>query len=145
MGTQPTLEEWLDAEGYKHGIDSAPNQSGLTPLMQAARKGEAAIVASLLEANVDVHATNADGNNALWLACYAESLGIISLLLEAGISLNHQNRSGATCLMFAASSGKDRVVAELLRQGAQRALRTFDDFSALDMASTEECLRLLRA
>lgn len=62
MGTQPILEEWIESHGYEDGIDSAPNSSGLTPLMQAARKDEAEIVASLLEAGVDVHATNPDGN-----------------------------------------------------------------------------------
>lgn len=144
MGTLPKLDEWLRSNGYEDGIDSAPNGFGLTPLMQAARKGEATIVTSLIEADVDVHATNPDGNNALWLACYAQSITVIHLLLDAGISINHQNRTGATCLMFAASSGRDALVKVLLQRGAQKALRTFDDFSALDLASSEACLKLLR-
>ena len=144
MGTQAPLDAWLRSEGYQHGVDSPPNPSGLKPLMQAARIGDAEIVRALIQAKVDVHCTNDDGNNALWLACYAENIEIIKLLLDAGVSINHQNLSGATCLMFAASTGKEQVLAELLRRGAQKALRTFDDYSAVDLASTEACLRLLR-
>jgi thiosulfate/3-mercaptopyruvate sulfurtransferase len=35
-------------------------------------------------------------------------------------------------------------VAQLLRAGANPQLTTQDDFSALDLASTRECLQLLR-
>ena len=41
----------------------------MTPLMKAAREGNAAAVAELIDAGEDINARNADGNNALWLAC----------------------------------------------------------------------------
>ena len=58
--------------------------------------------------------------------------------------MDHQNDNGATCLMYAASTGKHAVVEKLLHAGANPQLKTLDDFSALDMAATIECLRLLR-
>jgi thiosulfate/3-mercaptopyruvate sulfurtransferase len=46
--------------------------------------------------------------------------------------------------MYAASTGKHAVVDQLLASGADPLLTTLDDFSALDMAATIECLHLLR-
>jgi thiosulfate/3-mercaptopyruvate sulfurtransferase len=46
--------------------------------------------------------------------------------------------------MYAASTGKHAVVEKLLNAGANPQLKTLDDYSALDMAATIECLRLLR-
>jgi thiosulfate/3-mercaptopyruvate sulfurtransferase len=115
-----------------------------TPLMQASRQGDAALVARLIQSGADVHARNADGNNALWLACVAGSLEAMDLLITAGISSNNQNDNGATCLMYAASAGKAPVVGRLLEAGADSNLQSLDGFTALDMASTLECLQLLR-
>jgi ankyrin repeat protein len=47
--------------------------------------------------------------------------------------------------MYAASSGKPAIVRRLLELGANPALQSQDDFTALDMAASLECLRLLRA
>ena len=59
--------------------------------------------------------------------------------------IDHQNLTGATCLMYAASSGKPEIVRKLLQLGANPHLLTQDDYSALDMAASIECLQLLRA
>jgi len=53
---------------------------------------------------------NADGCNALWLACYNGDHGIIRRLLDAGIDLDLQNGNGATCLMYVASNSKPNLV-----------------------------------
>ena len=116
----------------------------MTPLMKAARERNAVAVAELIGAGTDVNARNADGNNALWLACVGSSLEVIEALLAAGIDIDNQNDNGATCLMYASSAGKDTVVARLLRAGAKTTLESLDGYTALDMASTIECLRLLR-
>jgi thiosulfate/3-mercaptopyruvate sulfurtransferase len=78
------------------------------------------------------------------MACVGESLEAMDLLIRAGIGLDHQNDNGATCLMYAASTGKHAVVEALLAADANPQLETLDGFSALDMAATIECLRLLR-
>ena len=141
----PQLAHWLRQHGYPDGDPDAVGEHGMTPLMRASKLGDAETVFELLQAGAALDATNADGNNALWLACVGESLDAMDVLIRAGIDLDHQNDNGATCLMYAASTGKHAVVEMLLSAGADPQLKTLDDFTALDMAATIECLRLLRS
>jgi thiosulfate/3-mercaptopyruvate sulfurtransferase len=69
---------------------------------------------------------------------------MIDTLVAAGIDIDNRNDNGATPLMYAASSGKAAVVERLLAKGADVTPETLDDFSALDLAQTIECLTLLR-
>jgi thiosulfate/3-mercaptopyruvate sulfurtransferase len=46
--------------------------------------------------------------------------------------------------MYAASCGKVGIVAVLLEAGADPRLRNQDDFAAVELASTWDCLTLLR-
>ena len=113
--------------------------------MHAAWRGATDMVAALLAWGVQRNAVNNDGNNALWLACVHGEPVLIRTLVAHGVSLDHANLVGATALMYAASSGKHTVLATLLELGANAALVSQDDFSALDMAASLECLQLLRA
>ena len=99
----------------------------------------------LLALKVPLDAVNGDGNNALWLACVHGEPEAIRTLAAHGVPLDHTNFTGATALMYAASSGKAGMVATLLSLGANPQLVTQDDFSALDMAASLDCLQLLRA
>ncbi|WP_428422292.1 ankyrin repeat domain-containing protein [Methylibium sp.] len=121
-----------------------PGEHGNTPLMQAAWRGDTAGVEALLAQGASLTATNGDGNNALWLACVANDPALVTLLVRAGVPIDHQNLTGATCLMYAASSSKPQVVRTLLELGADPHLLTQDDYTALDMAASVECLQLLR-
>ncbi len=140
----PTLQHWLDAQGYPAEAIDAAGENRMTPLMRASRAGDADIVEELLACGAAIAPVNSDGNNALWLACYSGNADIIQRLIQAGINMDHQNDNGATCLMYAASSGKGDVLQHLLAAGADGSLTSLDGFTALDMAATEECLRLLR-
>lgn len=140
----PQLAQWLQANGYPTDDLDAPAANGITPLMRAGKAGETGAIFELLQAGADLAAINIDGNNALWMACVGERLETMDLLIRAGIGIDHQNDNGATCLMYAASTGKHAVVEALLAAGANPQLETLDGFSALDMAATIECLRLLR-
>ena len=140
----PQLAQWLQQHGYAGDDPDAVAEHGMTPLMRASKLGDTATVFELLQAGAALDTANLDGNTALWLACVGESLDAIELLIRAGSDLDHQNDSGATCLMYAASTGKHAVADTLLAAGADPLLKTLDDFSALDMAATIECLRLLR-
>jgi ankyrin repeat protein len=112
--------------------------------MKASHNGDRGIVRLLIAAGTEVNARNADGNNALWLACVGSHLDIIDMLVAAGIEIDNRNDNGATPLMYAASSGKAAIVERLLARGADVAAETLDGFSALDLAGTIECLALLR-
>lgn len=140
----PQLVHWLLAHGYPSTHLEAVAEHGMTPLMRASKAGDSAIVIELLQAGASPHTQNGDGNHALWMACVGANLDTLDVLIRAGSALDHQNDNGATCLMYAASTGKHAVVEKLLAAGARPQLKTPDDFSALDMAATIECLRLLR-
>ena len=132
----------------QHVATSAPASAcdahGNTPLMQAAWRGDVAAVESLIAQGASLTAANRDGNNALWLACVSNDQALVARLVQAGVPIDHQNLTGATCLMYAASSGKPAVARTLLELGANPHLLTQDDYSALDMAASVECLQLLR-
>lgn len=138
------LRTWLEGQGFAAGDTEATIKNHTTPLMQAARQGNHAIATELIEYGAALNATNSDGNNALWLACFSDDLKLIDLLIERGTHLDHQNDNGATCLMYAASAGKTEIVARLLAAGANTQVKSLDDFTALDMAANLECLALLR-
>lgn len=137
------LRSWLRDKGFAQ--PHAVGQHGNTPLMEAAWRGERDIVEALLSEGVDLHAVNGDGNNALWLACVSNDPAIVIRLVQAGVRMDHVNATGATCLMYAASSSKPEIVRVLLALGADPLIQTQDDFTALDMAASLECLQLLRA
>jgi hypothetical protein len=141
----PALASWLAAEGFDTTRPEAPGQHGNTPLMHAAWRGSVEAVNALLAFGVPLDAVNFDGNNALWLACVNGEPKLIGTLVAAGVPIDHANLVQATALMYGASSGKHVVVATLLDLGANVHLVSQDDFSALDMAASVECLQLLRA
>lgn len=142
------LLDWLIRQGFP--LDASADAmtvtiaNATTPLMHAARLGETERVSELIGCGAALDAVNLDGNNALWLACFAGNLAAIDLLLKAGIAIDRQNDNGATCLMYAASAGKTPVVAALLAAGADVRLESLDGYTALDMAANIECLTLLR-
>jgi rhodanese-related sulfurtransferase len=141
----PALADWLRAEGFDATRPDQPGQHGNTPLMHAAWRGHTDMVNALLALGVPLEAVNSDGNNALWLACVNGEPALIRSLVAAGVPVDHANLVEATALMYGASSGKHQVVATLLDLGANPHLVSQDDWSALDMAASIECLQLLRA
>lgn len=138
------LQTFLAEHGFPRDAVNAFNKDKATPLMLAVRLAPPALVRELLAAGADIHAENADGNQALWLACVGESAENIGLLIEAGAEIQHVNCTGATPLMFSASSGRAGAVAQLLAAGADPLFETGLGLTALDMASTQECLALMR-
>jgi ankyrin repeat protein len=137
-------DAFLAAHGFAAGAVNAVDPGGLTPLMHAARLGLADMARALIAAGARVDASTGDGNQALWLACVSDEPAAVAALIEAGADLDHINATGATALIYAASAGKARALAVLLDAGADLAPEVAG-MTALDMASTIECLRLLRA
>jgi ankyrin repeat protein len=141
----PQLTVFLAEFGFStDNINSLHADGRFTPLMRAAKLGRLDIVDELITLGVDLGAINADGCNALWLACYNGSHEIIEGLIAAGIDLDLQNGNGATCLMYVSSNSKPGLVKLLLEKGANAKLKNFDGFSALDLAASLNCLKLLR-
>ncbi len=140
----PALQQWLTEQGFARCDINGLIANNMTPLMKASHVGDAAIVRRLIAAGAQLDVRNADGNNALWLACVGKHLDVIDILVDAGVDIDNRNDNGATCLMYAASSGKPDVIGRLLARGADTGPETLDGFSALDLCSTLECLTLLR-
>jgi rhodanese-related sulfurtransferase len=138
------LLSFMANEGYTSADINATTAHDMTPLMKAARAARPDLVEELLALGAGIEARNSDGNTALWLACFGNDARIVQRLIAAGARLDHRNDNGATALMYCASSGRDGLVRLLLDAGADPDLRTLDDFRAVDLASSLECLRLLR-
>jgi uncharacterized protein len=141
---KPEIWDWLQNNYFSVAQPVLKNNAGIYPLILASQQGRSDVVHFLIEQDADMDVIDQYGNNALWAACYAENSDCIDALIYAGIDINHQNSaSGATALIFAASSGRETVVEQLLAAGADSDLKTHDDFTALDLASTRKILKLL--
>jgi hypothetical protein len=126
----PTLAAFLEHHGFAADNLSALQADGrFTPLMRAAKEGRLDDRRGTAALGVDLAVTNADGCNALWLACYNGSHAIIETLIAAGIDIDRQNGNGASALMYVSSNSKPDLVKLLLEKGANPKLKNFDDFS----------------
>jgi uncharacterized protein len=141
---KPEIWDWLQNHYFSVAQPVLKNTAGIYPLILASQQGRSDVINFLIEQNAALDVVDEYGNNALWAACYAENSGCIEALIDAGVDINYQNSaSGATALIFAASSGRETIVEQLLASGADPYLKTHDDFSALDLASTRKILKLL--
>lgn len=143
-GLSTELMAWLSLHDFSPRNLDQRNAHNETALMQTARAGEYRLARELVLAGAGLDLVNDDGNNALWMAVQSGSVAITQLLLNNDIQLDQQNDHGATALMFAASRGDVTLVSRLLMAGADIALTTVDDFSALDVAASRHILRLLQ-
>lgn len=89
-----------------------------TPLIEAARAGDAALVTALLQQGADAESASPDGTTALHWAARAAAPEAVERLLGAGADPQRANRYGVTPLALAAESGEPAVVGALLAAGA---------------------------
>jgi ankyrin repeat protein len=123
--------------------------AGTTPLMRAARNGDAAVMRVLLAKGADPKAVQPNGTTVLMLACgVGRGLGVfakdyateeqlfegVTLLLERGVDVNLQNTAGLTALHFAAQAGMDSVVTALAKHGAALDLKDKQGRTPVDVA-----------
>jgi ankyrin repeat protein len=119
---------------------------GATPLMRAARSGDAPSMRLLLEAGADPKLTTKDGSNALMFAggvgyrdkntrgTDAEALDALKVAIAAGLDFNEANSKGETALHGAALRGGDVIVQFLVDNGAKINVKTKQGFTPLDVA-----------
>jgi len=128
---------------------------GTTPLMRAARAGDAAVMKALLAKGADPNLTTKDGNTALQFAAgvgyrdkntkgtEAEALDALKLAVSLGLDINRENSRGETALHGAAYRGADTIVQYLIDQGARLNAKTKQGFTPLDVAMGKNVLAQL--
>ncbi|WP_431682277.1 ankyrin repeat domain-containing protein [Kitasatospora sp. KL5] len=100
-------------------------------LFDAARAGDAAMLAAYLDAGAPADLSNERGDSLLMLAAYHGHTAAVQTLLQHGAEADRANDRGQTPLAGAVFKGYDEVVAALLDGGADPAAGTP---SALDTA-----------
>ncbi|WP_405010291.1 ankyrin repeat domain-containing protein [Kitasatospora sp. NBC_01539] len=100
-------------------------------LFDAARAGDAGLLAAYLDAGAPADLTNDRGDTLLMLAAYHGHAGAVEALLARGAEADRANDRGQTPLAGAVFKGHDGVCAALLAGGADPAAGTP---SALDTA-----------
>lgn len=138
------LVAWLNAQGLPAEHCHARTDTGMTPLMLAALKGERALLEELLALGADPNHVNDDDHHALWFACVHGDPATVALLIERGADIDNVNVNGVTCAVYAASTGKLDVLKCLVEAGADLSKETSGGYTALDSAATLPVLKYLR-
>ncbi|HSB12676.1 MAG TPA: ankyrin repeat domain-containing protein [Blastocatellia bacterium] len=112
----------------------AADEDGVTPLMRAARDGEARLLRSLLKEGGDVNSADAYGWTALTYAARRGDASMVAALANKGADLNHQSDDGLTPLMYAVSEGYADAVRVLLERGANVNATSKSGATALTLA-----------
>lgn len=100
-------------------------QSSNAPVADAAMRGDAAAVRSLLQEGADVNGSHGDGMSALHWAAERGDVPMLEMLLYAGANPTAVTRIGAyTPLHIASRAGRAPVVKALLDAGADANRRT---------------------
>ena len=140
----------------RSGMDSGDTtlDEGTTPLMRAARSGDAATMRLLLKAGADPKLDTKEGTNVLQFAAgvgyrdkntkgtEAEALEALGVCVDLGIDVNQANSKGETALHGAASRGADSIVKYLVEHGAKLDIRTTRGFTPLDVAMGKDSFSL---
>lgn len=119
---------------------------GTTPMMRAARAGDAEVMRLLVPAGADLNLKTKEGNTAMLFAAgvgyrdkqttgtEAEALEALKFTLEHGQDINQSNSRGETALHGAASRGADTIVQYLAEHGANLNAESRTGQTALDVA-----------
>jgi ankyrin repeat protein len=91
--------------------------SDLDDFMDAARRGDAEVLASLIASGLDVNAADVDRTSALHWAVRSDALDAVELLLDAGADVAAENRHGITPIYLAAQNGNAPMIRTLLAAG----------------------------
>jgi ankyrin repeat protein len=96
-------------------LNTSEAQTGMTPLVAAAKQGYVAIVSLLLDFGVELDGADSRGVTALQSACAQGRFDIINMLLESGASCDKRTDAGNTALMSAVKNNFQDITSRLLR------------------------------
>ena len=132
----------------RSGMDAGDTTlgAGTTPLMRAARAGDAAVARLLLAKGADATLVTKDGNTALMFAAGVgyrdkntrglekDALETLKIFVDAGFDVRQANSRGETALHGAADRGADSLVQFLVDRGAEINVKSKAGFTPLDVA-----------
>ncbi len=143
--TNPQLIKNLPGRSGMDAGDTALG-AGTTPLMRAARAGDAPAMRLLLAKGADPKLTTKDGSTALMFAAgvgyrdkntkgtESEALEALKVAVGLGLDINQANTKGETALHGAALRGADTIVQYLVEQGAKLNGKSKQGYTPLDVA-----------
>src|SRR5580698_3820241 len=82
-------------------------------LIEAAKRSDTSAARALIQARIDVNATEVDGTTALHWAASRDDLKMVDLLLSAGADVKAVNRYGISPLLIACNDSGAPVVERL--------------------------------
>jgi ankyrin repeat protein len=109
--------------------------AGESTLVDAAKRGDATAVRTLLAKRTNVNEAARDGSTALLWATYNSDLAMTRALIAAGANVNLANRYGVTPLIQAGRTGDSMLISALLKAGAKTSLSHPDGETALMAAA----------
>lgn len=110
--------------------------TAVSPIADAAMRGDAAAVRTLIAQGADVNAPQGDGMTALHWTALNGDLGTVSALIAAGARTELVTRVGSyTPLHLASSRGHGAVVSKLLDAGSNAKAMTSTGVQAIHLAS----------
>jgi ankyrin repeat protein len=141
----------------RSGMDSGDTTlgPGTTPLMRAARAGDAEVMRLLLAKGADPKLTTKDGSNALMFAAgvgyrdkntrgsESDALEALKVAIAAGLDVRQTNTRGENALHGAATRGADTIVQFLAGLGVDLNAKTKQGYTALDIALGKSSLAQL--
>jgi ankyrin repeat protein len=141
-----------NGEGYVRLVRTAPAVAvpaaavagSARDLIDAASRGDIAVVQALLTKGADVDAKDNDGQTALLLASYKGNLQLVQLLLANGADVNTKANEGMTALMGASLAGSLQVVRELLARKAEVNAKMDSGKTALSLAANEGHIEVVK-
>ena len=115
------LLELLLARGAS--VRASTRNGAITPLLLAARVGNAAAVRALLRGGAASASRTSDGATALMLAAASGSADTVAVLLDGGAEIDATDTArGQTALMFAAATNHPAIISLLVSRGANIAM-----------------------
>jgi ankyrin repeat protein len=116
----------------------------LTPLHAAVDGGNSETVRILIEAGADVNAVDSDNMTPLYIAARKGSIEKVNLLINADADVDIADIDGMTPLSVASKKGHDIIVKALVKAGADVYIKNTKGKNALNKATNELVIKLLK-
>lgn len=109
---------------------STRDDADISPLLRAARNGEASAFSHLMRAEADVNVRAYGGMTALMWWVHHGNVNLIHKLIGAGANVNAVDNAGWTALIYAASNLRDETLPVLLQAGSNVNMRQIIEASS---------------